>query len=117
MSLTTIEREILAGCAFASRDVRYFTQRGMTYARTDKTIVSTMRSLSRAGYLVEEVPGHWTTTLSGRAKVAAFGEVVRGHLVTNSSMTERYDGAELRPFAGRPGAMDAYALESRGHRT
>lgn len=29
-------------------------------------------------------------------------------------MTGRYDGAELRPFNGRPGAMDAYRLPSRG---
>lgn len=28
-----------------------------------------------------------------------------------------YDGAELRPFAGRPGAMDAFALPSAGVRT
>lgn len=25
-----------------------------------------------------------------------------------------YDGKELRPYEGRPGAMDAYALPSRG---
>lgn len=25
-----------------------------------------------------------------------------------------YDGKELRPFEGRPGAMDAYNLPSRG---
>ena len=25
-----------------------------------------------------------------------------------------YDGAELRPFDGRPGAMDAFRLPSRG---
>lgn len=24
-----------------------------------------------------------------------------------------YDGAELRPYTGRPGAMDAYAIKSR----
>lgn len=28
-----------------------------------------------------------------------------------------YDGKELRPYQGRPGAMDAFALPSRGHRT
>lgn len=26
----------------------------------------------------------------------------------------KYDGKELRPFQGRPGAMDAYKLPSRG---
>lgn len=31
-----------------------------------------------------------------------------------SVMTGHYDGRELRPFDGRPGAMDAYALPSRG---
>jgi hypothetical protein len=28
-----------------------------------------------------------------------------------------YDGKELRPYQGRPGAMDAFALPSRGFRT
>lgn len=36
--------------------------------------------------------------------------------VTNASQHLRdpgtYDGAELRPFEGRPGAMDAFALPS-----
>jgi hypothetical protein len=32
-----------------------------------------------------------------------------GHLGTY----ERYDAAELRPFAGRPGVMDAFDLPSR----
>ena len=27
---------------------------------------------------------------------------------------DTYDGAELRAFTGRPGAMDAFALPSRG---
>lgn len=27
---------------------------------------------------------------------------------------ETYDGAELKPFTGRPGAMDAFKLPSRG---
>lgn len=30
---------------------------------------------------------------------------------------ENYDGAELRPYDGRPGAMDAYSLPSKGFRT
>lgn len=30
-----------------------------------------------------------------------------------SSSYALYDGAELRPFTGRPGAMDAFALPSR----
>jgi hypothetical protein len=32
---------------------------------------------------------------------------------TNSSSRQIYDGAELRPNAGRPGAMDAYNVPSR----
>ena len=31
----------------------------------------------------------------------------------NASTVRKYDGAELRPFDGRPGAMDAYSLPSR----
>jgi hypothetical protein len=29
-----------------------------------------------------------------------------------TSPSGRYDGAELKPFTGRPGSMDAYALPS-----
>ena len=32
--------------------------------------------------------------------------------IANAAMRAPYDGAELRPFAGRPGAMDAFALPS-----
>ena len=33
--------------------------------------------------------------------------------ISNASNTQPYDDAELRPFSGRTGAMDAYALPSR----
>ncbi len=33
--------------------------------------------------------------------------------ITNSSSNSLYDGAELRPFCSRPGAMAAYSLPSR----
>lgn len=33
--------------------------------------------------------------------------------VANSNMRSTYNGAELAPYAGRPGAMDAFALPSR----
>ena len=39
--------------------------------------------------------------------------VVREAPVRNSNAEGPYSGAELQPFAGRPGAMDAYALPSR----
>ena len=32
---------------------------------------------------------------------------------TFSKMSGTYDGAELRPYVGRPGAMDAFAKPSR----
>ncbi len=32
--------------------------------------------------------------------------------LVNASSRAAYDGAELRPYAGRPGAMDAYSLPS-----
>ena len=34
--------------------------------------------------------------------------------IRNSTTRGYYDGAELRAFDGRPGAMDAYALPSLG---
>ena len=34
--------------------------------------------------------------------------------IRNSNAHGYYDGAELLPFDGRPGAMDAYSLPSRG---
>ena len=39
--------------------------------------------------------------------------VVREEPVRNSNAKGTYSGAELQPFSGRPGAMDAYALPSR----
>lgn len=33
--------------------------------------------------------------------------------ITNATSRGQYTGAELRHFAGRPGAMDAFALPSR----
>lgn len=33
--------------------------------------------------------------------------------MVNAGSQQAYDGAELRPYAGRPGAMDAYSLPSR----
>lgn len=38
--------------------------------------------------------------------------VVREAPVRNSTAKGTYSGAELQPFAGRPGAMDAYSLPS-----
>ena len=38
--------------------------------------------------------------------------VVRDAPVRNSNAKGTYSGAELQPFSGRPGAMDAYALPS-----
>lgn len=34
--------------------------------------------------------------------------------ITSFGQKSNYDGAELRPYTGRPGSMDAYALKSRG---
>lgn len=34
--------------------------------------------------------------------------------ITSFGQTSTYDGAELRPYTGRPGSMDAYALKSVG---
>ena len=34
--------------------------------------------------------------------------------ITSFGQADNYNGAELRPYTGRPGSMDAYALKSRG---
>ena len=44
---------------------------------------------------------------------SAVPTVVREAPVRNGNAKGTYDGAELQPFAGRTGAMDAYALPSR----
>lgn len=51
MNTSSLDREILAACRFASRDIRYFTHR-MTYPRHEKTVLAAMKALQRAG-LVE----------------------------------------------------------------
>lgn len=58
-------------------------------------------------------PPHLNRAPSDTAKKTApirFGVPSR---ITNSSSCGPYDGAELRPFDGRPGAMAAYSLPSR----
>lgn len=40
-------------------------------------------------------------------------DLVPPRTYSNTRMTEPYDGAELRPIVGRPGATDALALPSR----
>ena len=60
---------------------------------------------------------HYTITPSGRAALArhrregAHGGTPAAHRLHAPSGA--YDGAELRPYEGRPGAMDAFALPSR----
>ena len=46
-------------------------------------------------------------------KSASSVTVVREAPVRNSNTKGTYAGAELQPFSGRTGAMDAYALPSR----
>lgn len=44
------------------------------------------------------------------------GQTVAGPRVVDVMHAPPYEGAELRPYNGRPGAMDAYRLPSRGMR-
>jgi hypothetical protein len=37
--------------------------------------------------------------------------------ICNASVSKTYDGVELQPYAGRPGAMNAFDLPSRMGRT
>lgn len=57
---------------------------------------------------------HWSLTPQGEARRPAtyVGQVVPPRRIDMRDGT--YTGAELRPFTGRPGAMDAYTLPSRG---
>lgn len=59
-------------------------------------------------------------TIAARKKMlaerAAGKHSAPSHRITNASMRETYDGAELRDFDGRPGAMDAFSKPSRGTR-
>ena len=43
----------------------------------------------------------------------ALERAARGEVRTMFSDRQTYDGAELRPFTGRPGSMDAFKLPSR----
>ena len=54
-------------------------------------------------------PEHWARL---RAQERAL-KTTRPTPVVNSTMHGAYTGAELRAFAARPGAMDAFALPSR----
>ena len=50
--------------------------------------------------------------LQARARAQHRSRERAAERISNASMREPYDGAELRPFEGRPGAMDAYRLPS-----
>lgn len=45
--------------------------------------------------------------------IAAGGWPAASAPICNSTQTERYDGRELRPFAGRPGSLDFLGWPSR----
>ena len=58
---------------------------------------------------------HQSFAIVGQARVVKeiLGDTSADMPILNSTARGRYDGSELRPFAGRPGAMDAFALPSR----
>ena len=53
-----------------------------------------------------------TATPYGPAPIPAMGATARA-IIANSNMRGTYTAPELRPFEGRPGAMDAFSLPSR----
>ena len=59
-------------------------------------------------YMRELVELKKVTSNLGRYKLWEMAQVN----TPKTSPTGRYDGAELKPFTGRPGSMDAYALPS-----
>lgn len=85
-----------------------------------------VKRLDYTGYIVsdkqEGEPATYAITVRGRqclesggAPVAASAKPMGGMALPRDRAFEgRYDGAELRPFEGRPGAMDFKALPSLG---
>jgi hypothetical protein len=59
-------------------------------------------------YMRELVELKKVTSNLGRYKLWEMAQVN----TPKTSPTGRYDGAELKPFTGRPGSMDAYGLPS-----
>lgn len=62
---------------------------------------------NRAAVFNPSNPEHLAARRARERTLTAAGPVV------NSNMLSTYNGAELAPYAGRPGAMDAFALPSR----
>lgn len=62
---------------------------------------------NRAAVFDPSNPEHLAARRARERTLTATGPVV------NSNMRGTYNGAELAPYAGRPGAMDAFALPSR----
>lgn len=81
-----------------------------------------MNAMVQEGKSINTNPGHGKTAhyiLATKKHLvsSARHKTGRGQAeprVTNCSTSGDYDGRELRPFEGRPGAMDAFALPSRG---
>ena len=62
---------------------------------------------NRAAVFDPSNPEHLAARRARERTLTATGPVV------NSNMRSTYNGAELAPYTGRPGAMDAFALPSR----
>jgi hypothetical protein len=83
---------------------------------------SIMQAMVQDGKAINTQPGHGKTAhyiLSSRKHLAQRTRRMNGNgsghgRVTNATTSGSYDGRELRPFEGRPGAMDAFALPSMG---
>lgn len=79
-----------------------------------------MVTLGVRSYYIENVaeqgmPARYAATNEGRER---YGIPVAGLIRAPGRLhfsTDTYDGAELRPFTGRPGSQDAAALKSAGY--
>jgi len=90
-----------------------------------RTVTAELTTLHRQGFVRQQASRRqdtrrtmlYTITTKGTQALAALDYAPKVPVIAAFRPSELpggiYDGGELRPFAGRPGAMDAHSLPSR----
>lgn len=103
---------------WALKEVGPLTMRGINKLYTEvvgnKNAERFMQKALNEGYMVPHVNGlqMWGTSRKGANISAPKSEGVALPRTNSLWALETYDGADLRPYTGRAGALDAYAIPS-----
>jgi hypothetical protein len=118
-----LDRTLIAVLALVGR--MDLAERATISKAIGRTVVPELTTLHRQGFVREQLSRRpdskrtrlYSVTTKGAHALAEAGEATALPILALGRPSETpegvYDGAELKPFAGRPGAMDAQVLPSR----